>query len=91
MQKAFEAQTEAQAQQAAQLAEIDKYYDQLSDEQKKYIDQMKEEGVSVEALSDLWYASPIWGGQVNNEIRGIVEGLEDSVDAKKAAGAQAEY
>ncbi|WP_258106801.1 hypothetical protein [Christensenella minuta] len=91
LQKAFEAQTEAQAQQAAQLAEIDKYYDQLSDEQKKYIDQMKEEGVSVEALSDLWYASPIWGGQVNNEIRGIVEGLEDSVDAKKAAGAQAEY
>lgn len=91
LQKAFEAQTEAQAQQATQLAEIDKYYDQLSDEQKKYIDQMKEEGVSVEALSNLWYASPVWGGQVNNEIRGIVEGLEDSVDAEKAAGAQAEY
>jgi phage-related minor tail protein len=91
LQKAFEAQTEAQAQQATQLAEIDKYYDQLSDEQKKYIDQMKEEGVSVEALSNLWYASPIWGGQVNNEIRGIVEGLEDSIDAEKAAGEQAEY
>lgn len=91
LQKAFEAQAEAQAQQATQLAEIDKYYDQLSDEQKKYIDQMKEEGVSVEALSNLWYASPIWGGQVNNEIRGIVEGLEDSIDAEKAAGEQAEY
>lgn len=91
LQKAFEAQTEAQAQQATQLAEIDKYYDQLSDEQKKYIDQMKEEGVSVEALSNLWYASPIWGGQVNNEIRGIVEGLEDSIDVEKAAGEQAEY
>ena len=91
LQKAFEAQTEAQAQQATQLAEIDKYYDQLSDEQKKYIDQMKEEGVSVEALSNLWYASPIWGGQVNNEIRGIVDGLEDSIDAEKAAGEQAEY
>ena len=52
---------------------------------------MKEEGVSVEALSNLWYASPIWGGQVNNEIRGIVEGLEDSIDAEKAAGEQAEY
>lgn len=91
LQKAFEAQTEAQAQQATQLAEIDKYYDQLSDEQKKYIDQMKEEGVSVEALSNLWYASPIWGGQVNNEIRGIVEGLEDSIDVEKAAGEQVEY
>lgn len=91
LQKAFEAQTEAQAQQATQLAEIDKYYDQLSDEQKKYIDQMKEEGVSVEALSNLWYASPIWGGQVNNEIRGIVEGLEDSIDAEKAAGEQVGY
>ena len=91
LQKAFGAQTEAQAQQATQLAEIDKYYDQLSDEQKKYIDQMKEEGVSVEALSNLWYASPIWGGQVNNEIRGIVEGLEDSIDVEKAAGEQVEY
>lgn len=91
LQKAFEAQTEAQAQQVTKLEEINKYYDQLSDEQKKYIDQMKEEGVSVEALSNLWYASPIWGGQVNNEIRGIVEGLEDSIDAEKAAGEQAEY
>ena len=90
LQKAYEAQTEAQAQQATMLAEIDKYYDQLSDEQKKYIDQMKAEGISVEALSNLWYASPIWGGQVNNEIRGIVEGLEDSVDAESAAAAQTE-
>lgn len=91
LQQAYEAQTQAQAEQATQLAEIDKYYNELSDEQKKYIDQMKEEGISLETLSNLWWASPITGGQVNNEIRGIVEGLEDSVDAEKAAAGQVDY
>lgn len=91
LQKAYEAQTEAQAQQATMLAEIDKHYNELSDDQKKWIDQMKKEGISAEALSELWWASPITGGQVNNEIRGIVEGLEDSIDAESAAAAQTEH
>lgn len=91
LQDAYKTQTEAQAKQAAWLDEIGTHYDDLSDDQKKYIDQMKKEGVSLEALSNLWYASPIWGGQVNNEIRGIIEGIEDSIDAEKSAGEQIDF
>lgn len=90
LKKAFEAQTEAQAQTAAGLLQIKSHYDELSDSQKELIDDMERNGVTSEKLTDLWWASYDATYQVNNEIRTFVEGMEDSMAAEEAAGAQIE-
>lgn len=90
LEEAYQAQADAQAQIAAGLAEIKSHYDELSPSQQALIDQMEQEGVTLENLSELRWASWTWFSKTDNEIRTYVEALMEAVPAEEAFGAQAE-